>query len=84
MADHPDYGRHPGLRHQAPHHVQARRSPALNPLLYILDLLLPVADFGQHNAFHPTGWQQWLAASLIGAGWILATTTGLTRALSRR
>ncbi|MDR6980840.1 hypothetical protein J2X68_007582 [Streptomyces sp. 3330] len=55
-------------------------------MLYTLDLLLPAVDFGQQNAFHPTGWQQWLAASLTAAEWFLATTiaAGLTRRLSRR
>jgi hypothetical protein len=48
--------------------------PEFNPLLYIPDLLLPIAGFGQKDAFNPRGWEHWLAAGLIGAGWILATT----------
>lgn len=82
MADPPARHRHPGLRHQVPARAQARRSPPFNLVLYALDLLLSVLDFGRQPAFHPTGWQRWLAASLIAAGWILATpiATGLTRA----
>ncbi|MEU8990569.1 hypothetical protein AB0C98_29840 [Streptomyces sp. NPDC048558] len=54
--------------------------------MYTLDLLLPVVGFGRQQAFNPQGRQQWLAAALIAAGWILATTVaaGLTRTLARR
>jgi hypothetical protein len=47
---------------------------------------LPIAGFGQKGAFNPRGWQHWLAASLVAAGWILATTiaAGVTRVLSRQ
>lgn len=60
--------------------------PEFNPLLYTLDLLLPIVGFGQKGAFDPRGWEHWLAASLIAAGWILATTiaAGVTRVLSRQ
>ncbi|MFC8094334.1 hypothetical protein [Streptomyces sp. NPDC057301] len=73
----------------AVHHppaVKPAEAPPFNPLLYTLDLLLPVVGFGQQQAFNPQGWQQWLAAALIAAGWILATTVaaGLTRTLARR
>jgi hypothetical protein len=59
--------------------------PAFNPFVYSLDLLLPIVDFGQGEAFQPYGWQRWLAYLLIAAGWILATTiaAGVTRALRR-
>jgi hypothetical protein len=58
---------------------------AFHPLVYTLDLLLPVVDFGQEHAFTPVGAMQWFAYSLIAAGWILATSalTGLTRLLNR-
>lgn len=61
-------------------------APPFNSLLYGLDLLLPVVSFGQEGAFRPEGWQQWLAAALVAAGWILATTiaAGVTRVLARR
>ncbi|MEU9056746.1 hypothetical protein AB0D37_41275 [Streptomyces sp. NPDC048384] len=53
--------------------------------MYTLDLLLPVVGFGEQQAFNPH-WQQWLAAALIAADWILATTVaaGLTRTPARR
>lgn len=55
------------------------------PVIYTLDLLLPIVDLGQERAFQPAGAQQWLAYLLIAAGWILATTiaAGLTRSLRR-
>ncbi|MDQ1051891.1 hypothetical protein [Streptomyces sp. V4I2] len=76
------------LAFAAKHPVASRpaEAPPFNALLYALDLLLPVVDCGQQNAFHTAGWQQWLSAVLVAAGWILATTiaAGLTRTLSRR
>ncbi|MGW4994319.1 oxidoreductase [Streptomyces mirabilis] len=73
----------------ASHHppaVKPAEAPTFNAFLYTLDLLVPVVSFGQEQAFNPHGWQQWLAAALIAAGWILATTiaAGLTRSLSRQ
>jgi len=60
-------------------------APPFNPVIYTLDLLLPIIDFGQERAFNPVGAQQWLAWGLIAAGWVLATTiaAGLTRSLRR-
>jgi hypothetical protein len=73
-----------GLHH--PHAVEPGRAPDFNALVYTLDLLLPIIDFGQEKAFTPHGACQWLAYLLIAAGWILATTVvaGITRALSRQ
>ena len=70
--------------HPAP--LNPGQAPEFNPFLYALDLLLPLAGFGQKSAFNPLGWQHWLAAGLIAAGWILATTiaAGVTRVLSRQ
>ncbi|MFI8234897.1 oxidoreductase [Streptomyces sp. NPDC085900] len=66
--------------------VKPAEAPPFNPLLYGLDLLLPIVGFGQQEAYRPGGWQQWLAAALIAAGYVLATTiaAGLTRTLARR
>lgn len=60
-------------------------APAFQPVIYTLDLLLPIVDLGQERAFQPSGAQQWLAYLLIAAGWLLATTVaaGLTRSLRR-
>jgi hypothetical protein len=61
-------------------------APEFNPVLYTLDLLLPIISFGQEGAFNPGSAQQWLAAGLVIAGWVLATTivAGITRVLSRQ
>jgi hypothetical protein len=66
--------------------VKPSEAPPFNPFLYSFDLLLPVVNLGQEGAFRPYGWQQWLSAALIAAGWILATTiaAGITRTLARR
>ncbi|SDI42197.1 hypothetical protein [Nonomuraea jiangxiensis] len=60
-------------------------APDFNALVYTLDLLLPIIDFGQEKAYKPGGGTQWLAYALIVAGWVLATTiaAGLTRSLRR-
>ncbi|WP_345434120.1 hypothetical protein [Actinoallomurus vinaceus] len=73
-----------GAHHPPP--LKAGEAPPFNPVLYTLDLLLPIIGFGQEDAFGPRGWQQWLAAGLVASGWILATTiaTGVTRVLSRQ
>jgi hypothetical protein len=56
-----------------------------NPFLFTLDLLIPIVDFGNKNRWAVGGASQWFAASLIAAGWILATTVaaGVTRMLRR-
>ncbi|UVS82615.1 hypothetical protein [Actinokineospora sp. UTMC 2448] len=56
-----------------------------NPLLYTLDLLVPIVDFGHKNKWTIGGVSQWISAVFIALGWILATTvaTGLTRLLRR-
>ncbi|MFD8545170.1 membrane-associated oxidoreductase [Streptomyces sp. NPDC059649] len=73
-----------GLHHPAP--LERGKGPAFNPPVYALDLLLPFIDFGQQNAFVPTGLYQWLSYLLIASGWLLTTTVaaGITRALNRQ
>ncbi|MBC6471145.1 hypothetical protein [Actinomadura alba] len=65
--------------------VRGGDPPAFNPLIYTLDLLLPIVDFGQERAYQPEHAQRWLAYALIAVGWLLATTiaAGITRALRR-
>lgn len=53
--------------------VKPGEAPSFNAFLYTLDLLLPIISFGQESTLGPRGAQQWLAAALITAGWILAT-----------
>ncbi|WP_327709509.1 membrane-associated oxidoreductase [Streptomyces sp. NBC_00464] len=73
-----------GLDH--PPAAERGKGPEFNPVIYALDLLLPIIDFGQEKAFTPTGPYQWLSYLLIAAGWILATTiaAGVTRNLNRQ
>ncbi|MFJ6567184.1 membrane-associated oxidoreductase [Streptomyces sp. NPDC091292] len=71
------------------HHPPALKpgeAPTFQPVFYTLDLLLPVIDFGQEQAYAPEGWYQSLSYALIVMGWILATTiaTGITRVISRQ
>jgi len=56
-----------------------------NPLLYTIDHLVPIVDFGHKNRWRFDGWSQVISAVLIALGWILATTVaaGLTRMLRR-
>lgn len=65
--------------------VNPGQPPDLYPVIYTLDLLLPIIDFGQEAAHRPTGAGQWVAFLFIAAGWTLATTVaaGVTRVLSR-
>jgi hypothetical protein len=69
-----------------PRPIEPVAAPAFNPVVYTLDLLLPIIDFHQENAFNPAGWSQLLSYGLIAAGWLLATTiaAGLTRAINRQ
>ena len=55
-------------------------------MIYTLNLLIPVVDFGQRDAFNPAGGEQWLSYLLVASGWLLATTvaTGLARVLNRQ
>ena len=61
-------------------------APHFNPVIYTLDLLLPVVDLGQKHAYNPAGLQQWFSYLLTAAGWILATTiaTSIARIITRR
>ncbi|WP_328906950.1 membrane-associated oxidoreductase [Streptomyces sp. NBC_00234] len=73
----------------ATHHprpLKADEAPPFSPVVYTLDLLLPIVDFGQEKAYNPMGWYQWLSYLLIVTGWLLATTiaAGITRSVSRQ
>ncbi|MER0479438.1 hypothetical protein ABR737_13970 [Streptomyces sp. Edi2] len=59
--------------------------PAFQPVVFALDLILPILDLGQEKAFLPYGGSAWVAWASALAGWLLATTViaGLTRRLSR-
>jgi hypothetical protein len=72
-----------GLHH--PVALGPDKAPPFNALIYSLDLLLPVINFGQGRAYTATGGYQWVAYLLTAAGWILATTiaAGVARAVNR-
>lgn len=59
--------------------------PRFQPVIYTLDLLLPLVDLGQERAYGSSGAMQWVAILLIGTGWLLATTVaaGAGRVLRR-
>ncbi|MFL6073292.1 MAG: hypothetical protein ACJ73S_07860 [Mycobacteriales bacterium] len=71
--------------HHHPPPVPDTTPPAFNPLVYTLDLLLPVIDLGQEHGYDPRGDQRWLAYLLILTGWLLASTiaAGVIRVLRR-
>jgi hypothetical protein len=73
------FGAHP------PPPVRSGPAPHFIPVIYTLDLLLPVVNLGQKYAFDPAGAEQWLSYALVAAGWLLATTiaAGVARVLSR-
>jgi hypothetical protein len=73
-----------GLHH--PPALSGVPHPAFNPLIYTLDLLVPLMNFGLRNAYDPQGVQRWLAYLLIAVGWIFVTTiaAGIARVLRRQ
>ncbi|MEV5534357.1 oxidoreductase [Streptomyces prunicolor] len=70
----------------APTPVQRGEGVPFRPLVYTLDLLIPVGGLGQRSAWY---WSndglQWLAYLLIAFGWVLTTAViaGVTRALQK-
>ncbi|WP_344450776.1 hypothetical protein [Actinocorallia aurantiaca] len=58
----------------------------MTPVMYTVDLLLPIVDLGQERAFNPEGPYQWFSYLRVAAGWILATTiaAGAARTIGRR
>ncbi|GAA2264808.1 MULTISPECIES: oxidoreductase [Kitasatospora] len=71
--------------HGTPHEVQPGQSAPFSPLIYTLDLLVPIGGFGQRAAWYWTGLHQWFGYGLIAAGWVLTTTVlaGVSRSLNR-
>ncbi len=70
-----------------PEHFHAARAdvPTFNPLVYSFDVLLPIIDFRQQDAWIPESYAQVWTWGVIAAGWVLSTAlvVGLTRAMSR-
>jgi len=71
--------------HRTPAPADSGYVPHWSPALYALDLLLPVIDLGQDNAWREVGTGQWVASALTLLGWTLATTVaaGASRLLRR-
>ncbi|MEU5879482.1 hypothetical protein [Spirillospora sp. NPDC047279] len=74
------YGLHP------PAPLKPDEAPQFNPVVYTIDLMIPLINLGQELAFNPVGAHQWLSYTFVAAGWILATTiaAGVARAVNRR
>ncbi|GAX49544.1 oxidoreductase [Streptomyces olivochromogenes] len=68
-----------------PQPVDPGKPPRFQAAIYTFDLVLPLVDFGQEQAFSPRGGLQWAAAVLVCLGWLLATTAaaGANRTLRR-
>ncbi|MCR3720559.1 MULTISPECIES: oxidoreductase [Prauserella salsuginis group] len=56
-----------------------------NPVLFTVDLLVPIVDFGNKGRWHLSGADMWVATGFTAMGWVLATTAaaGMGRALRR-
>jgi hypothetical protein len=56
-----------------------------NPILYTADQLIPIAQFGQQNAWQVHGAAQYVAVALTTCGWALgiAIAAAVTRAVTR-
>ncbi|WP_416959863.1 oxidoreductase [Streptomyces sp. Agncl-13] len=74
------------FRTHAPTPVQRGEGAPFQPLVYTLDLLIPIGGLGQRTAWYwSNGSLQWLAYLLIAFGWVLTTAVvaGVTRALQK-
>jgi len=71
--------------HHRPQPVGGSSSRAWDPVLYSLDLLVPVASLGYRGAWDPTGASKAVAVFLVVSGWVLATAViaGARRVLGR-
>jgi hypothetical protein len=65
--------------------IQPDQHPHWDPLLYTLDLLVPLADLGHERAWDPTGTDKAVMLMLLLSGWVFATTiiAAAGRAISR-
>jgi hypothetical protein len=61
--------RYPDQLHPAKTGTQ---QPSFNSFRYTMDLLLPVANFKQRDAFIAEGWAAWASFGFTFAGWLLA------------
>ncbi|MER7181355.1 oxidoreductase [Streptomyces hyaluromycini] len=74
------------FRGHSPHPVQRGEGAPFQPLVYTLDLLIPIGGLGQRTAWYWSNESlQWLAYLLIAIGWVLTTAViaGVSRALQK-
>ena len=66
-------------------HSAAPVVPSFQPIIYALDVMLPIVNLGQQQAWIPQGPALACSWLLTGTGWILTTAVvaGLTNALKR-
>lgn len=59
--------------------------PTFQPVVYTLDVLVPIVDLNQKRSWYPTGAAQLCAWVLTGAGWVLTTAVvaGVTNTFKR-
>jgi hypothetical protein len=70
----------------SPTAVKRGEGAPFQPLVYALDLLIPIGGLGQRTAWYWThDGLQWLAYLLIAFGWVLTTAVvaGVTRTLQK-
>ncbi|MEV5816056.1 oxidoreductase [Streptomyces mutabilis] len=70
----------------SPSPVKRGEGVPFQPLVYTLDLLIPIGGLGQRTAWYwPNDGLQWLAYLLIAFGWVLTTAViaGVTRTLQK-
>jgi len=65
--------------------VDPNSTKEFEPVIYALDVLLPLVELGQQDAFEPRDGYRWLMYALMATGWILATTVaaGVARSVRR-
>ncbi|WP_447034733.1 oxidoreductase [Streptomyces sp. DSM 118878] len=74
------------FRAHSPSPVKQGEGAPFQPLIYTLDLLIPIGGLGQRTAWYwPNDSLQWLAYLLIAFGWVLTTAViaGVTRTLQK-
>src|SRR5262245_14808420 len=54
--------------------INVDQTPTWDPLLYTVELLVPLVDLGQERAWDPVGADNVVAVLVMAAGRILATT----------
>ncbi|WP_030303642.1 hypothetical protein [Streptomyces katrae] len=71
---------------RSPNPVKQGEGAPFQPLVYTLDLLIPIGGLGQRTAWYwSNGSLEWLAYLLIAFGWVLTTAViaGVTRTLQK-